>query len=59
MDIDPMEAWERSAEKYADENMDGDQIRCCNCKKMFNIDEVVPSSKNPFSPPLCRECAGW
>jgi hypothetical protein len=53
---DPLECWENAAERYADENMKGDSIRCANCGGWVPLDQTWPSSNNPYSPPICYEC---
>jgi hypothetical protein len=55
---DPIELGEMRAERYADENMHGNEIRCCACKKMVPIDTVLPASPDPYSPPICLGCVG-
>jgi len=41
------------------EKMDcgGGKMLCCVCEKPFPIDELVPLSPSPYSPPACYPCA--
>jgi hypothetical protein len=54
---DPIEQGESRMERWAEENMRGDEFRC-ECGKWFPLDEGVPSSQDPYSQPICGDCAG-
>lgn len=53
---DPIELGEMRAERYDFENRVGDKIRCCECGEPKSYSEVMASSADPYSPPICRDC---
>jgi hypothetical protein len=52
---DPIEIMEASAERWADENIEGNMFKC-GCGKMCKLDEGNPIDSNPYSPPVCPDC---
>jgi hypothetical protein len=53
---DPDELGEMRAEAYDFENRVGDKIRCVECRELRPEGEMLPSSADPYSPPICSEC---
>jgi hypothetical protein len=53
---DPIERGEATMELWADSHIDGDKW-LCDCGKWRDISDMHPSSPNPYSPPICGECA--
>lgn len=54
---DPLERGEARAERWADENVQGDKFLCA-CGKWCRLDDGVPLSVDPYSPPYCSSCVG-
>lgn len=55
--MDQIEQWEAAAERWAADNVVGDQF-VCGCGQQCFSSEGVYVSPNPFAPPMCPECAG-
>jgi hypothetical protein len=53
---DPVEIGEGLAERWADENIEGDQFRCADCGVWGPLEDMHPSSANPYSVPICGSC---
>lgn len=53
---DPIEQGESSAERWADENICGDNFTCY-CGRQCKLSEGVALSPNPFCIPVCPLCA--
>lgn len=54
--IDQFEAMEEAAERWADENLRGDNF-ICDCGMLCKLDAGVYVSANPYAPPICPVCA--
>ncbi len=56
---DPIELGEARAERWADENIHGDLAKCPDCGEWCDLSGMLPMSPDPYSPPICSECAGF
>ena len=54
---DITELYARHAERWADDNIRGDDFRCPRCGVWSPLAEAMPASPNPWAPPICRGCA--
>ncbi len=54
---DPIELGEAKAEAWAKELFVGNKCRCIECKVLFELDELITLSPDPYAPPVCEECA--
>ena len=52
---DPIEQMENMAERWADDNIKGNEFKC-GCGKWTPLSEAQPSSANPYAQPICGEC---
>ena len=55
---DPIELGEARAERWAEENMRGEEFRCADCKNWFPLDIAVQATPDPYAVAICPECAG-
>ncbi len=54
------EIGERQIEKYFDElKYDGETIMCHLCGDRVLLDDCTSLTSNPYSPPICPECADY
>ena len=54
---DPIEQGEARAERWYFDNVKDGKFKC-TCGKWIPIEEGIPSSRDPYSPPICSQCAG-
>lgn len=54
---DPIEAGEARAERWADENVKGDNFLCAGCDEWYPIDSGVTATPDPYAPLICTKCA--
>lgn len=52
---DPIEIMENCAERWAEENISGDNFRC-SCGKICHLSKGQTIDSNPYSPPVCPDC---
>lgn len=53
---DPIELGEAMMERWADEHVRGMNFQC-GCGRWIPLDGGIYNSSNPYSPPVCLECA--
>lgn len=53
---DPIEIGESAMERWADENVVGENF-ICGCGQQCKLDDAVYVSPNPYAPPVCPDCA--
>jgi len=51
-----IEQWEDAAERWAAENVCGENF-ICGCGQQCKLDEGIMISPNPYAPPVCPDCA--
>jgi len=54
---DPIEIAEARMDRWAETHIDGDQFLCDGCGKWYPIDAGVAATPDPYSPPICSNCA--
>ena len=52
---DPIERAEGAAERWADDNIEGDVMTCC-CGKKCKLEDAETVSDNPYAIPVCPDC---
>lgn len=59
---DPIERGEARAERMMEDleyNPKEGTMKCANCGKRCKVSEMVNSSPDPYSAPICQECCPW
>ena len=52
---DPIERMEASAERWAEENVEGNMFKC-SCGKMCKLEDGQTIDSNPYASPVCMDC---
>ena len=52
---DPIERGEMRAERWYDDNVEGDSFKC-GCGNRCKLNDGQPISPDPYAPPVCPEC---